>query len=202
MRYDGTLCEVQELGAEEVLLRTCSRSGDARVNRESAQTFEVDGDGSISYAARLVIVDNVAATGDGQVSITGDEILVVRAASVDWGSDSDSGSSPDGSHTGKKNNSASGITDHSCITQSHETLPWGMQYRNLPSAERHASVAYDLSEDVQIRAATNEVTTNACQLGEYEAQETVMAYSDPASVVLQQNIAHHQLRCFASCLAT
>ena len=64
--HDGTLCEVQELEADEVTLRTYSRSGGAQVSRESAHTLKVDGDGSISYAARLVTVGRGKRCCDGR----------------------------------------------------------------------------------------------------------------------------------------
>ena len=52
--HDGMLCEVQEVKVGAGTLRTYSRSGGARVSRDSAHTFEVDGDSSISYDAQLL----------------------------------------------------------------------------------------------------------------------------------------------------
>ena len=46
-----------------------------------------------------------------------------------------------------------GITDHSCVTPAHGTLPWGSHYRNLVTAPGHAWVAHALEADTQAEAA-------------------------------------------------
>ena len=45
------------------------------------------------------------------------------------------------------------ITDHSCVTPAHETLPWRSHYRDLVAAPGHACVAYALENDAQVQEA-------------------------------------------------
>ena len=56
-------------------------------------------------------------------------------------------------HPCKTYMSSTGITDRTCVTSAHETLPWGSQYRNLVAASRHAWVAFALEHDPQVREA-------------------------------------------------
>ena len=58
-------------------------------------------------------------------------------------------------HLFKTDIPSAGITDRSCVTSAHETLPWGSHYRNLVAAPGHAWVAFALEHVPQVwEAAT------------------------------------------------
>ena len=68
-------------------------------------------------------------------------------------------------------------------SESRKSALLGYALPQFPSAAGHAWVAYALSEAAQVRAATkNEVTRDANQLGDDDAQGTVMAHSDQRGV--------------------
>ena len=56
-------------------------------------------------------------------------------------------------HLSKRDIPNTGITDHSCVTPAHASLPWGSHYRNLVTAPGHALVARALEADTQAEAA-------------------------------------------------
>ena len=91
---------------------------------------------------------------DGKVYVAGDELLVVRAAASATANDGAVAETAQTNRPCKTDTPNAGITDHSCVTSAHETLPWGSHYRNLVAASGHAWVAYALEHDAQVRKAT------------------------------------------------
>ena len=69
------------------------------------------------------------------------------------------------------------VTDHSCKTQAHETLPWGSHYGNLTSRSAHAWVAVDVATDLQVKAAMEKATELQLEEG-FEPHHKILAYSD------------------------
>ena len=122
-------------------------------NRETQHCFAAGGEGEISYDAQLIMVGNVREADDGKVYVAGDELLVVRAAESATASGGAVTERAQTNHPCKTDTPNAGITDHSCVTSAHETLPWGSHYRNLVAAPGHAWVAYALEHDAQVREA-------------------------------------------------
>ena len=151
--HGGVLCAVRQLGSPTVALTTYNRSDETVANRETQHFFVADGEGEISYDSQLIMVGNVRESDDGKVYVTGDELLVVRAAESDTASDGEVAETTQANHPCKTFIPSAGVTDHSCVTSAHETLAWGSHYRNLVTATRHAWVAFALEHDSQVREA-------------------------------------------------
>ena len=133
-------------------------------NRETQHCFVADGEGEISYDSQLIMVGNVRESDGGKVYVAGDELRVVRAAESDTASGGGVAETAQTSHPCKTYIPSTGITDHSCVTSAHETLPWGSHCRNLVAASGHAWVAYALEHGAQVReAATRAQTVAAAQ---------------------------------------
>ena len=122
-------------------------------NRESQHYSAADGEGEVSYDAQLILVDNVREADDGKVYVSGDELLVICAAASALANELVAAETAQTNHPCKNAIPNAGITDHSCVTPAHETLPWGSHYRNLVAASGHAWVAYALENDAQVQEA-------------------------------------------------
>ena len=83
----------------------------------------------------------------------GGELLVVRAAESAMASGGEAAATLQPGHPFKTYIPSTGITDRSCVTSAHETLPWGSHYRNLAVAPGHAWVVFALEHDPQVREA-------------------------------------------------
>ena len=94
-------------------------------NRDTQHCFAADGEGEISYDAQLVTVDNVRESDSGKVYVAGDELLVVRAVESDTANGGEVAPTVQADHPFKTHIPSTGITDRSCDTSAHETLPWG-----------------------------------------------------------------------------
>ena len=132
---------------------------------------------TVTYGTLLVLVDDVLEVGGGVAMVSGDELLVVRTASDELSTGDTDGGTGLRSHPNQGDTSG-GVSDHSCVTQAHETLPWGAQFRNLASAAGHAWIGYDLSQDDQVRLAeqrVSELVAGCCDDGDVVV---VGAYSD------------------------
>ena len=138
---------MRELGSTTVVLTTYERSYGTVANRDTQHCFVADREGEISYDTQLIMVDNVRQAGDGKVYVSGDELLVVRAADTDTASGGEAAATAQTNRPCKTYISSTCITDHSCVTSAHETLPWGSHYRNLAAASGHAWVAFALEHD-------------------------------------------------------
>ena len=124
--------------------------------RDTQHCFEADGEGEISYDAQLVMLGNVRESDSGKVRVAaGDELLVIRAAESATASGGEAAATLQPDHPFKTLISSAGITDRSCVTSAHETLPWGSHYRNLVAASGHAWVAFALEHDPQVREAAS-----------------------------------------------
>ena len=140
--HGDMLWAVRELGSTTIALVAYARSNETVANRESQHCFTADGEGDISYDAQLKVVGNVREADDGKVHGDGDELLVVRAAASALASDGAVAETAQTHHPCKICIPSAGITDQSCVTPAHETLPWGgSHYRNLVTAPGHAWVA-------------------------------------------------------------
>ena len=79
---------------------------------------------------------------------------------------------------------STGITDYTCVTSAHETFPWGSHYRNLVAASGHASVAFALEHDAQVREAATRAQAVASARDHDDSDDTddnvpvLDAYSD------------------------
>ena len=122
-------------------------------NRDTQHCFEIDGEGEVSYDAQLAMVGNVRELGNGKVHVAGDELLVVCAAESAMASGGEAAATLQPDHPCKTYIPSTGITDRSCVTSAHETLPWGSHYRNLVTAPGHAWVAFALENDPRVREA-------------------------------------------------
>ena len=99
------------------------------------------------------MVDNVRELGNGKVHVARDELLVVRAAESATAGGGEAAATLQPVHPCKTYIPSAGITDRSCVTSAHETLPWGSHYRNLVTASGHAWVAFALEHGPQVREA-------------------------------------------------
>ena len=132
------------------MLTTYDRSDETVANHETQHCFATDGKGEIRYDAQLIMVGNVREAGGGKVYVAADELLVVRAAESATASGAEVAETAQTNHPCKTLIPSTGITDHSCVTSAHETLPWGTHYRNLVTAPGHAWMAYALEHDAQV----------------------------------------------------
>ena len=123
--HGDVLCAVRELGSTTVALTTYDRSDGTVANRELQHCVIADSEGEISYDAQLTVVDNVREADDGKVYVAGDELLMVRAAASAAASDGAIAETAQTHHPRKICIPSAGVTDHSCATPAHETLPWG-----------------------------------------------------------------------------
>ena len=80
-------------------------------------------------------------------------LLVVRAVESATASGGGAAATAQTSHPCKTCIPSTGIIDRSCVTSAHETLLWGLHYRNLVTASGHAWVAFALEHDPQVREA-------------------------------------------------
>ena len=124
--YGGVLCAVGTLGSTTVVIVTYAITDGNVANRDMQHFFVADGEGEISYDAQLIMVGNVRETDDGKVYVAGDELLVVRAAQSATASGGEAAVAPQANHPFKTDIPSTGITDHTCVTSAHETLPWGV----------------------------------------------------------------------------
>jgi ribonuclease HI len=127
--------------------------------------------------AQLFLVDGVVVREDGRLLITADEIRVVRAAASRFTDESESSGSESERDTFNMDTQHGAVTDQSCITQAHETLPWGSHYGNLTSRSAHAWVAVDVATDPQVKAAMEKATELQLEEG-FEPHHKILAYSD------------------------
>ena len=144
---------VRQLGSPTVLLTTYGCLEGTVANRDTQHCFEADGEGEISYDAQLVMVDNVRESGSGKAHVAGDELLVARAAESDTANGGEATSALQPDHPCKTDIPSTGITDHSCATSAHETLPRGSHYRTLVTASGHGWAVFALEHDPQVREA-------------------------------------------------
>ena len=151
--HGGVLCGVRQKGSSAVSLTTYGCLEGMVANRDTQHCFEADGKGEISYDAQLVIVDHVREAGGGKVQVAGDELLVVRAAESATAGGGEAAETLQPGRPFKTYIPSTGITDRSCVTSAHETLPWGSHYRNLVTAPGHAWVVFALEHDPQAREA-------------------------------------------------
>ena len=149
--HGGVLCAVHTLGSTTVVIVTYDITDGNVANRDTQHCFVADGEGEISYDAQLIMVDNVREAEDGNVYVTGDERLVVRAAQSATASGGEATVASQANHPFKTDIPSTGITDHTCVTSAHETLPWGSHYRNLVTASGHAWVAFTLPHNPQVQ---------------------------------------------------
>ena len=136
--HGGVLCGVRQLGSSTVLLTTYGCSEGTVANRDTQYCFETDGEGEVSYDTQLVMVDNVRESYSGKVHVAGGELLVVRASESATASGGEAAETLQPDHPCKDDIPSTGIIDRSCVASAHETLPWGLHYRNLVTAPGHA----------------------------------------------------------------
>ena len=85
--------------------------------------------------------------------LRGGRTTCVRAAESATASGGEAAATLQPDHPCKTLIPSTGITDRSCVTSAHETLPWDSHYRNLVTAPGHAWVAFALEHDPQVREA-------------------------------------------------
>ena len=151
--HGGVLCGVRQLMSTTVLLTTYGCLEGMVANRDTQHCFETDGEGEVSYDAQLVMVGNVRELGNGKDHVAGGELLVVYAAESAMASGGEAAVTLQPDHPFKTYIPNTGITDRSCVTSAHETLPWGSHYRGLVAAPGHAWVAFALEHDPQVQEA-------------------------------------------------
>ena len=151
LELGGVLCAVHEFGSTTVVIVTYDSTDGNMPIHDTQHCFVADGEGEISYDAQLIMIDNVREADGGKVYITGDELLVVRAAQSATTSGGEAAVASQADHPCKTYIPSTGITDHTCITSTHETLPWGSHYRNLVTASGHAWVAFTLPHNPQVQ---------------------------------------------------
>ena len=177
--HDDTVCEVMSISRDEVQLRSYVNVATGISTRDKRLGFCAGEEGSISVDAQLFLVDDVVVREDGRLLITADEIRVVRAAASRFTDESESSGSESERDTFNMDTQHVAVTDYSCITQAHETLPWESHYGNLTSRSAHAWVAADVATNLQVKAAMEKATELQSEEG-FEPHRKILAYSDGA----------------------
>ena len=151
-------------------------------NRDTQHCFETGGEGARSAMTHsLYWSATYVRRAAGRSSLQGGgELLVVRAAESATASGGEAAETLQPGHPCKTYMPSSGITDRSCVTSAHGTLPWGSHYRNLVAASGHARVAFALEHDPQVMPQVREAATRAPQAAAVQF-ETMMAVTPMAA---------------------